>query len=134
MLAGMGVVAAAQDALDGYFITAGARVVELLMRTGGLILGVAGVLWLAVRIGAPAYLAPEAVTPPPGGADLRRRRFAAALGVVSRPARGRHRRRVSVHWDWAAYLLALTPVGGEYPIAAGLAAAVVGLLAHLDGP
>ena len=133
MLAGMGVVAAAQDALDGYFITAGARVVELLMRTGGLILGVAGVLWLAVRIGAPAYLAPEAVTPPhPVVQIVAAGAFTVALGVVSGLGpRGAVIVGAFGALGWAAYLLALTPVGGEYPIAAGLAAAVVGLLAHL---
>lgn len=64
MLAGLGVVGAAQDALDGYFVTATARVGDLLMRTGGLILGVVGVLWISLQLGIPAYLTAEALRPP----------------------------------------------------------------------
>lgn len=133
MLAGMGVVAAAQDALDGYFITAGARVVELLMRTGGLILGVAGVLWLGVRIGAPAYLAAQATPMPhPVVQVVSAGLFTLGLGVAS----GLGPRGALVvagfgSLGWVAYLLVLTPVGGEYPLAAGVAAAVVGFLGHL---
>lgn len=133
MLAGMGVVAAAQDALDGYFITAGARVIELVMRTGGLILGVAGVLWLGVRIGAPAYLAPEA-TPVhhPVVQVLAASCFAVALGIVSGLGpRGALIVGAFGGLGWTAHLLAIGPVGGDYAIAAGLAATVVGLLAHV---
>lgn len=64
MLAGMGVVGAAQDALDGFYITAAARVLDFITRTGGLVLGVAGTLWLGVQVGVPAYLVPDWLSPP----------------------------------------------------------------------
>lgn len=44
LLAGLGVLGAAQDALDGYYVTAGARGMEVLMMTLGIAVGVAVVI------------------------------------------------------------------------------------------
>lgn len=51
LLAGLGVLGAAQDALDGYYVTAGARGIEVLMMTLGIAVGVAVVLGVANRFG-----------------------------------------------------------------------------------
>lgn len=51
LLAGLGVMGAAQDALDGYFVTAGARGMEVLLMTAGIAVGVAVVLGTANRFG-----------------------------------------------------------------------------------
>jgi len=51
MLAGLSVVGAAQDAIDGYYVTAGARGFEVLVLTLGIVVGIGGVLAMAQRSG-----------------------------------------------------------------------------------
>jgi len=51
LLAGLSVVGAAQDAIDGYYVTAGARGFEVLVLTLGIVVGIGGVLALAQRAG-----------------------------------------------------------------------------------
>ncbi len=53
LLAGLSVVGAALDALDGYYVTAGARSFEVLVLTLGIVVGVGVVLALASRAGVP---------------------------------------------------------------------------------
>src|SRR5690606_5190251 len=40
LLAGLGFIGAIQDALTGYYLTAGARILEVLLSTTGIIVGV----------------------------------------------------------------------------------------------
>lgn len=58
LLAGLSVVGAAQDAIDGYYVTAGARTYEVVMLTLGILVGVLAVISVASRLGVPAYLIP----------------------------------------------------------------------------
>jgi uncharacterized membrane protein YjjP (DUF1212 family) len=58
LLAGLGVMGAAQDALDGYYVTAGARGLEVLAMTAGIAVGISCVLGLAQRLGVPMELSP----------------------------------------------------------------------------
>lgn len=58
LLAGLSVVGAAQDAIDGYYVTAGARGFEVIVLTLGIIVGVLTVLTVSHVLGAPMYLAP----------------------------------------------------------------------------
>ncbi|MDO5712499.1 MAG: threonine/serine exporter family protein, partial [Micrococcales bacterium] len=58
LLAGLSVVGAAQDAIDGYYVTAGARTFEVFVLTFGIIVGVLIVLTVSQAVGAPTYLAP----------------------------------------------------------------------------
>lgn len=51
LLAGIGFVGAIQDALSGFFVTGGARVLEAVLATAGIIAGVSGGLSLCARIG-----------------------------------------------------------------------------------
>ena len=51
LLAGMSVVGAAQDAIDGYYVTAGARAFEVVVLTLGIVVGIGGILALAQRTG-----------------------------------------------------------------------------------
>lgn len=53
LLAGLMVLGAAQDAIEGYYVTAAARGLEMLVLTLGLAVGVAAVLGLAWRLGVP---------------------------------------------------------------------------------
>jgi uncharacterized membrane protein YjjP (DUF1212 family) len=57
LLAGLSFVGAAQDAIDGYYVTAGARGFEVLLMTLGIVVGIAGVLDLARRSGVPLEIA-----------------------------------------------------------------------------
>lgn len=50
LLAGMSVVNAAQDTLDGFYLTAGARTYEVLLLTGGVVMGSLLMLGLARRM------------------------------------------------------------------------------------
>ncbi|MGA8256674.1 MAG: threonine/serine exporter family protein [Nocardioides sp.] len=51
LLAGIGFMGALQDALTGFYITAGARITEALLSTAGIIAGVSGGLSLAYTVG-----------------------------------------------------------------------------------
>lgn len=51
MLAGMSFVGSAQDAIDGYYVTAGARVFEVLLLTLGIVIGITMGLQLGSRLG-----------------------------------------------------------------------------------
>ncbi len=58
LLSGIAFVGAIQDALSGFYVTAGARGLEALMLTGGVIAGVSGGLNLAARLGVSVTFAP----------------------------------------------------------------------------
>jgi len=60
LLAGLSVVGAAQDAIDGYHVTAGARTFEVLVLTLGLVVGIGAVLALAQKAGVPMQLSAHA--------------------------------------------------------------------------
>jgi len=61
LLAGIGFMGALQDALTGFYVTAGARATEALMATAGIIAGVSGGLSLAHVLGQePAKIVPGA--------------------------------------------------------------------------
>lgn len=51
LLAGLGFMGAFQDALTGFYITAGARITEVLLSTAGIIAGVSGGLAIARTLG-----------------------------------------------------------------------------------
>ncbi|WP_147243220.1 threonine/serine ThrE exporter family protein [Acidipropionibacterium virtanenii] len=61
LLAGTGAVAAAQDALDGYYVTSSGRFLEVIMQTGGIAFGVMTTLWLGLKLGVPGYISPTLV-------------------------------------------------------------------------
>jgi len=60
LLSGLSVVGAAQDAIDGYYVTAGARVFEVLVLTLGIVVGIGVILALAQRAGVPMQLTAQA--------------------------------------------------------------------------
>jgi len=61
MLAGMSVVGAAQDAIDGFALTAGGRILDLALLTLGVVVGIVGGVALAQRLGVGFILS---TTPP----------------------------------------------------------------------
>ena len=60
LLAGIGFMGAVQDALTGYYITAGARLLEVMLATAGIIAGVSGGLTVAQMMDVPIALDPGA--------------------------------------------------------------------------
>lgn len=58
MLAGIGVVTAAGDAIDGNYTSSSARIIELSALTGGIVLGLVCTLWVGLALGVPAMIAP----------------------------------------------------------------------------
>jgi uncharacterized membrane protein YjjP (DUF1212 family) len=59
LVAGMMIVGAVQDAVDQFYVTASARVFEVVMRTGGIVAGIVIALRLAQKIGAPLALSAD---------------------------------------------------------------------------
>jgi len=53
LLSGLGLTASARDAIDGYYVTATARGMEVFMLTLGLAVGISAVLGIALRMGIP---------------------------------------------------------------------------------
>lgn len=51
LVAGMMIVAALQDAIDEYYVTASARILKVIMLTGGIVMGVAMGLYITKRFG-----------------------------------------------------------------------------------
>ncbi len=91
LLSGIGFLGALQDALSGFFVTAGARIIEALLSTAGIIAGVSGGLALAtvleVDVGQvyPGYsLSPSEFATVAGGAALAAASFAVATYAPKR--------------------------------------------------
>ncbi len=78
LLSGLSVMGAAQDAIDGYYVTAGARAMEVGLLTLGLAVGVATVLGAAWRLGIPMEISPFITV---GGVPVQSTLAAAAIGT-----------------------------------------------------
>lgn len=59
LLAGLGFISAFQDALTGFYLTANARILEVMFATVGIIVGVSGGLALGRAIGVDALVDPD---------------------------------------------------------------------------
>jgi uncharacterized membrane protein YjjP (DUF1212 family) len=69
LLSGVGLTASARDAIDGYYVTASARGLEVIMLTLGLAVGISLTLGVALRMGIPVTVSTSlgpAVEPVPG--------------------------------------------------------------------
>ena len=132
LLAGLGVVTAAGDAIDGYYISAGARVVEVTVMTGGIVMGLVLTLWLGLRAGVPAYIAPtEGFYTPTAVALVSAGIIAASFGVLCNM--GPRSLVVATGLGvllWGVYELSGTLLA-SYPARVGVAALVIGFLSRL---
>ena len=79
LLSGVGFMGAVQDALTGYYITAGARILEAIMATAGIIAGVSGGLTVAQMVNVDFALDPLAT----GFLDLPVMAFGAGLASAA---------------------------------------------------
>ncbi|MCH1867626.1 threonine/serine exporter ThrE family protein [Nocardioides sp. CFH 31398] len=131
LLAGIGFMGALQDALSGFYITAGARITEALLATAGIIVGVSAGLTVTEVVGlAPERLIPgrtsleELVLTAPGAA-IGAAAFAVAcyapwrviapIGVIAAVAFGVNQ--------------AVFEASSSRPLATGVGAFVIGLVA-----
>jgi uncharacterized membrane protein YjjP (DUF1212 family) len=67
LVAGMAIVGAAQDAIDQFYVTASARLLDVVMRTAGIVVGIVASLELAWLVGAPLSISPNPVALGPLG-------------------------------------------------------------------
>jgi uncharacterized membrane protein YjjP (DUF1212 family) len=132
LLAGLSVVGAAQDALDGFYVTAGARGLEVLVLTLGIIAGIVAVLSVAQHLGAPMRVVASQTLSSDPAVQVAAAVAVSALFAVSGYTRGRG---VAVAagaggLGWVTFLTATT-AGLGAAASAACAAAVVGLLAQV---
>jgi len=83
LVAGMMIVGAVQDAVDQFYVTASARVFEVMLRTGGIVAGIVIALRLAQRFGAPLTLSAEPFAYGPVAAQFIGAGLIAALFALS---------------------------------------------------
>lgn len=131
LLAGLSVMGAAQDALDGYYVTAGARGLEVATMTLGIAIGVAGVLAFANAIGLPLVIQPDVAQRPTviGGTVGA---MVVAIGFCMTHYTGLRATAVSAAMGAVAWLTfqAGSALSLSQSPASALAAAVVGALAY----
>jgi uncharacterized membrane protein YjjP (DUF1212 family) len=70
LVAGMTIVGAAQDAIDQFYVTASARLLDVIMRTAGIVVGIVASLELAWLLGAPLSISPDPIALGPLGAQF----------------------------------------------------------------
>lgn len=132
LLAGLGVVTAARDALEGSFITSVARTYDTLMLTGGIVIGVVLALWAGLRLGVQGTISPTATLVTPSwwqaiAAGVCSIAFAVICHVSPRSLINCG---VLGVFGYASYL-AVSDSFGYYPASAAFGACAVGIAAQL---
>ncbi|WP_225752784.1 threonine/serine exporter ThrE family protein [Actinotalea sp. Marseille-Q4924] len=135
LLAGLSLVGAAEDAISGFPITAGARAFEVFVLTLGIVVGIGFVLDVARRLGVPLLLLdPPQNTSPPVVQVLAAAVVALAWAVASyaRPRAVLMAAGVGgISW---AVLGLMTSVGVGPAVSSAIAAAVVGFVSEWASP
>jgi uncharacterized membrane protein YjjP (DUF1212 family) len=127
LLAGLSLVSAAQDAISGFPVTAGARAFEVVTLTVGIVVGIAGVLDLARRAQLPLTVVDTSPSAVPFTVAL-----AASAGIAGFWALASHARPRAVGLAAVAGALAWTTfwaasgLGAGPTLASGVAAVVLG--------
>lgn len=132
LLAGIGLMGAVQDALTGFYLTAGARLIEAMMATAGIIAGVALGISVADIVGVPlGQLVPGKVEASDLPAVLLGAAVSAAAFSVASYAPRRAALPVAAITAVAALIgQAITLAGFGRPAAAGAGAFFIGLVAY----
>nr|WP_246315794.1 threonine/serine exporter family protein [Kineococcus aurantiacus] len=131
LLAGLSLVGSAEDAISGFYVTAGARAFETVLLTTGLVLGIAGVLDLGQRAGITLSLSFSAGQPYPLVVQVLAGAVAAFTWAVYGYADGRAVLLAALAGATATLTSALCVLVGMGPVAAaGVAALLVGFLAE----
>ncbi|HVV29346.1 MAG TPA: threonine/serine exporter family protein [Mycobacteriales bacterium] len=132
LLAGLSVVGTAQDAIDGYYVTASGRAFEVLMLTMGIVVGVGVVLAAAQRLGIQMRVSPYVAL----GSDAIGTTVAAVVTAGAFAVSAYTGIRATVlaagvgGLGWVAFLAA-DPLDLGLPTRSAIAAVVVGCLAQL---
>lgn len=134
MLAGVGLMAAASEAIEGYYLTANARTFEVFTMTGAIVLGLLVTLWLGLRVGVQGYLTPVAGFT----TALTHQLFAAGVIALAFGVGCHMGPRASVVAFWLGVLLwggysAARTLTDSHPAASGVAAVLIGLVSQLTG-
>lgn len=132
LLAGLSVVGAAQDAIDGYYVTAGARSFEVFVLTFGIIVGVLTVLTISQAMGAPTYLAPYSRLTGDFGVQVLASALIAGAFAISSYAELRTTIVCVVTGSLGWIVYAFVAIAGfAAPAASGVAALVVGIASQV---
>src|SRR5699024_168345 len=132
LLSGIGLTSAARDAIDGYYVTASARGLEVMMLTVGLAVGISMTLGIALQLGVPIHvgtsLGPDAgLVPGVIGSAL--------IGVGFALTSYVHLRVIPVMAAEAgivyAFYYVLTPLTDQPGIVPALAGVLAGILGYL---
>lgn len=132
LLAGTGAVSAAQDALDGYYVTSSGRFLEVIMQTGAIIFGVMATLWTGLKLGVPGYISPTLAWTSADWVQI----LASAIVAMAFGATAHSGPRtlalcgVLGALGWAGYLAGMG-LTDSMVIASGLGAALIGLLSSI---
>jgi uncharacterized membrane protein YjjP (DUF1212 family) len=86
LVVGARFVAGVQDAIDGFYVTATARILEVVLLTAGLVIGLLTGLDLARRLGINVYLSTSVLTPQDPAFQLIAATTTALLWAISRYA------------------------------------------------
>jgi len=135
LLAGLSLVGAAQDAIEGFYVTAGARGFQVLVLSLGIVVGIFVVLGVADRLGVVLAITPQSMVAASVPAQLVAAAIIAAGFAVS-TFTGVRSTLVAAGAGavgWYVNLL-LTGSGGAPSFSAAIAASVIGFGIQLCGP
>lgn len=132
LLSGLSVVGAAEDALQGYYVTAGARAFEVVVLTLGIVIGVTMVLSIGDRIGLPIAVSSKTYLDQSLVLQLACAAVIAGAFAVSSYSRGRAVALSAALGmvGWATYTALGDAWGLGVAVSSALAAAVVGFAAR----
>ncbi|MBC3762916.1 threonine/serine ThrE exporter family protein [Quadrisphaera oryzae] len=127
LLAGLSLVGAADDAINGFLVTASGRLLEVLVLTLGLVVGIGGVLDVADRLGVQLVIADTSQTPWPLAVQVVAAGVASGAWAASSFAGPRAAAQVAA-WGALGYAVSALLVGaGAAPaVGAAVAALLVG--------
>ncbi|PWJ53002.1 Uncharacterized membrane protein YjjP, DUF1212 family [Quadrisphaera granulorum] len=127
LLAGLSLVGAADDAINGFPVTASGRLLEVLLLTLGLVVGIGGVLDIASRLGVELALSASADAFWPWPVQLAAAAVASGAWAASSFAGPRASLQAAA-WGALAFSVSslVTTAGASAAVAGALAALVVG--------
>lgn len=132
LLAGLSLVGAAQDAIEGFYVTAAARVFQVMVLTLGIVVGIVVTLGVASRLGIVLAISPESEINAGPGLQLVAAAIIAAGWAISSytSVRSALLTAVAGAGGWLVNLL-VTDSGTSSAFAAALAASVIGFATQL---
>jgi len=131
LLAGLSLVGAAQDAIEGFYVTAAARVFQVIVLTLGIVIGIVVVLGVANRLGVVLAISPESEVVAGSAVQVLAAAIIAAGWAISTytGVRSTLFTALAGALGWAVSLL--VSGGTSSAFAAALAASVIGFVTQL---